>query len=326
MNFSNIEKEEFQYPCGNNKISCYPIEVVLPAGVYQFECYGASGGISGNGAGGYGAYVSGNITLNSTQRMFLFIGARGYIANWQQSFNGGGRGKSNCGSSGGGSTDIRLVNSTELDGLVSRIIVAAAGGGGTSYNGGARGGNAGIFTGEDGKISSGPSYTVSVSKGGSVSAGGSGGRCVTHETSCYSQFHAFNGGFGFGGDSTTDGFAGGGGSGYFGGGGGALTYDKVGSGAGGSSYISGYSGFHSFKVENGQLKDTNSEKHSSGFIFDNIDLKSGSETKYVGDGKVIITRISLAKPSKRNRLNYSCRDQFDIYYYIFYTSIMVLFS
>ena len=78
MDFSFVKKKEFLYPCGDNKISCYPVEVFLPAGVYQFECYGASGGTSGNGTGGYGAYVSGYITLISKKRMFLFIGAQGH--------------------------------------------------------------------------------------------------------------------------------------------------------------------------------------------------------------------------------------------------------
>ena len=93
--FDFIRKEEFLYPCGSSKTSCYPIEVFLPAGVYLFECYGASGGISGNGKGGYGAYVSGNIKLNFKQQIFLFIGAEGLRL--QQSFNGGGRGGGSTG-------------------------------------------------------------------------------------------------------------------------------------------------------------------------------------------------------------------------------------
>jgi hypothetical protein len=323
MNFRYIDKKEFHYPCGSDKILCYPVEVVLPASTYLFECYGASGGISENGRGGYGAYVSGYIKLNSAQRIFLFLGAQGHSTDWQQSFNGGGRCKSYGGGvTGGGSTDIRLVNSTGLDGLVSRIIVAGAGGGGgsiSSINGG-NGGNAGIFAGEDGKILIySPTYSISSSIGASVSNGGNGGRCLTHSSgSCPSDHHAYNGGFGFGGDANKHGYGGGGGSGYFGGGGGAVTHGAAGSGAGGSSYVSGYSGFHSFKVENGQLKDTLSENHSSGLVFYNVYLQSGSETKYVGDGKVIITRITL--------INYSFRNLLKDYCYAFYALILVLRS
>jgi hypothetical protein len=324
MDFTLLEKKDFTYHCGSNKASCYPIEVFLPAGVYQFECYGASGGTSG-GIGGYGAYVSGNIELNSSQRMFLFIGAQGHTVNWEPSFNGGGRGRP---STGGGSTDIRLVNSTGLDGLASRIIVAGAGGGGVSYSGGANGGSAGILSGEDGKIAIGSSsYTITSSKGASVSNGGNAGRCVTYSSgSCSNDYHGYNGGFGFGGGANDAGNGGGGGSGYFGGGGGAVTAYMVGSGAGGTSYISGYKGFHSFKMENGQLINTNSENHSSGLIFKNINLKSGSETKYAGDGKVTITRISLASTSKINPVIVSCRNPMNDYCNIFYYSIMVFFS
>ena len=111
MDFSFIEKKEFLYPCGSNKISCYPIEVILPAGTYRFECYGASGGTSGNGIGGYGAYVSGYIKLKTQKRMFLFIGAQGRATVGEPSFNGGGRSHLNpnhesVGASGGGSTYI----------------------------------------------------------------------------------------------------------------------------------------------------------------------------------------------------------------------------
>jgi hypothetical protein len=320
MNIRYIDKKEFLYPCGSDKILCYPFEVVLPASTYLFECYGASGGISGNGRGGHGAYVSGYIKLNSTQRIFLFLGAQGHLTESQQSFNGGGRCKSyGGGGTGGGSTDVRLVNSTGLDGLVSRIIVAGAGGGGTSWHTGGNGGNGGIFTGEDGKITmSSPTYSISSSIGASESKSGDGGRCLTHSSSCLSNYHGHNGGFGFGGDANYAGYGGGGGSGYFGGGGGAVTGPMVGSGAGGSSYVSGYSGFHTFKLEKGQLKDTLSEKHSSGLVFYNVDFKSGSETKYIGDGKVIIARVTL--------INYSCRNPLKDYCFIFYASILVLLS
>jgi hypothetical protein len=210
MDFSFVKKKEFLYPCGENKISCYPIEVFLPAGVYQFECYGASGGTSGNGRGGYGAYVSGNIKLNSKKQMFLFIGAQGHTTVGQPTFNGGGRGHLNpsqdgIGASGGGSTDVRLKNSTGNDGLVSRIIVAGAGGGGQSWYIDINGGNAGIFTGEDGEIVNYnmPRSVITPSKGASVSNGGNGGRCVSYNgNSCSNNLHGHSGVFGFGGNGS----------------------------------------------------------------------------------------------------------------------------
>jgi hypothetical protein len=325
MDFSFIKKKEFLYPCGSNKISCYPIEVILPAGAYRFECYGASGGTSGNGIGGHGAYVSGNIKLNTQKRMFLFIGAQGHATVGKPSFNGGGRGhlnsRSESGASGGGSTDIRLINSTGLEGFVSRIIVAGAGGGGESYYSGIKGGNAGIFTGEDGNTlrRTPTSSLISSSKGANVSAGGDGGQCVkNNDGSSCNNFHAFSGGFGFGGNGSNYFYGSGGGSGYFGGGGGAIAHYIVGSGAGGSSYVSGYEGFHSFDLENNELKDTLSEKHSSGLIFNNVDLKDGGETMYNGDGKIVITRIIFMRDSRRNQSN--------DYYYTIFASFLVLFS
>jgi hypothetical protein len=327
MDFTNINKKEFLYPC-DNQISCYPFEVFLPAGVYLIECYGASGGTSGGGKGGYGAYVSGYIKLSSIKQMFLFIGAQGHLTVGKPSFNGGGRGHlyyskergDYVGTSGGGSTDIRLKNSTELDGLVSRIIVAGAGGGGESCAA-PKGGDAGIFYGENGTyLTACPTAdTISSSEGANVSVGGSGGQCITHRGgSCSINYHGHSGGFGFGGSATDDYYGSGGGSGYFGGGGGAVSYCLTGSGAGGSSYISGYKGFHTFTIENGALKDTNSENHTSGLIFDRIYVKNGTETEYVGNGKIIITKIKLA--------GVSCNNQSNNYCYIVYASLLVLLS
>jgi hypothetical protein len=325
MDFSFVKKKEFLYPCGDNKISCHPIEVFLPAGTYRFECYGASGGTSGNGTGGYGAYVSGNIKLNSIKQMFLFIGAKGHTTVGQPTFNGGGRGHLNpsqhdIGASGGGSTDIRLINSTGLNGLVSRIIVAGAGGGGESYYYGAKGGNSGIFNGEDGEIANYPTTnSITYSEGANSTDGGNGDRCVYNDgKQCNIIRHGHSGGFGFGRSGSNSSYGGGGGSGYFGGGGGAISNSIVGSGAGGSSYVSGYEGFHTFDIENGQLKDTNSENHSSGLIFYDVVVKDGNETKYDGDGKITITRIKS--------INCSCENRLNDYFCIIYSLFMIFLS
>jgi hypothetical protein len=153
-----------------------------------------------------------------------------------------------------------------------------------------------------------------------VTSGGSGGKCVKHlGNSCSgnTQLHAYDGGFGYDGAGSNHYYGSGGGSGYFGGGGGSITYCKVGSGSGGSSYISGYQGFHTFTLENNMLKDTNSERHGSGLIFDRIQVKNGTETRYVGNGKIIITKITA--------MGYiSCNNQLYDYSRIVYASFLVL--
>ena len=116
--------------------------------------------------GGKGAYASGIIFLKETTKFLLYIGGMGvdginiYNTSSPGGWNGAGAsgrdtgreitGETNGADSsggGGGATDIRLVKavdgeeSTNIDSLNSRIIVAAGGSGGAGLSYGAPGGD-----------------------------------------------------------------------------------------------------------------------------------------------------------------------------------------
>ena len=125
----------------------------IKTGNYKVELWGAQGG-SGSAdksnyiyPGGKGAYTSGKIDLNNNSTIYLYVGEYGSDHEFDSeelapvSFNGGGAGgydlntsldTSDSGGSGGGATDIRIVNGewNNFDSLKSRIMVAAGGGGG----------------------------------------------------------------------------------------------------------------------------------------------------------------------------------------------------
>ena len=121
---------------------CEPIQLLLASGKYEFDVYGASGGSNDNAYGGYGGYARGILYLRGKTKVFLHIGSQGSDINYgneSQGCNGGGYSVSS-GRSGGGASDIRLVN----DSLYSRVIVAGGGGGsGSNNNGGFGGGETG---------------------------------------------------------------------------------------------------------------------------------------------------------------------------------------
>lgn len=108
----------------------------LLSGTYKIELWGASGGDIANHQGGLGGYTSGYIQLDSAQNLYFYIGGQGQnsdIGGW----NGGQAlttNQSKYGSSGGGATDVRIVNGNWNDfiSLKSRIMVAG-GGGGANY-------------------------------------------------------------------------------------------------------------------------------------------------------------------------------------------------
>lgn len=179
----------------------------------------AKGAQGGGAAGGKGGRAIATIPVTAGSTLYIYVGGQPTTRPGAGSggFNGGGPvmtqpcgGGNSDGWGGGGATDIRTsVN------LADRIIVAA-GGGGQGYSSGA-GGIGGGVTGSSGTTFSG--YTAT---GGTQTAGGTGG--------------ANPGSFGIGGDAgPTSGLCigGGGGGGYYGGSGG-----RVGSGAGGSGWIS----------------------------------------------------------------------------------------
>ena len=171
---------------------------------YKLELYGAMGGGT---TGGKGGYVSAEYTPLTSTTLYLYIGQHPttYLGGW----NGGGNGEGTggMGYGGGGATDIRVGGTA----LTDRILVAAGGGGeGEDFN--YPGGLGGGLTGGNGQPSG---YGVGGS-GGTQSAGGADG-----------------GTLGVGG-STGAYYAGGGGGGYYGGGG---SPKYVSAGGGGSSYF-----------------------------------------------------------------------------------------
>ncbi|WP_131043685.1 glycine rich domain-containing protein, partial [Clostridioides difficile] len=105
-------------------------EIILKPGKYKFECWGARGGATGTPLSdgfyyGKGGYCSGELTLRKKTALYVYVGFDGKKGS---QFNGAGY----CGSAtGGGATDIRLVdgNWDNPQGLLSRIIVAGGGGG-----------------------------------------------------------------------------------------------------------------------------------------------------------------------------------------------------
>ena len=307
-------------------------ELTLQRGTYKFECWGASGGCS-QAQCSRGTYVSGYIFLLESTKFYLFVGEKGKVKGTTQTFNGGGSAFYNrvetadsrlsYSSSGGGATDIRLVDGSwdTFESLKSRIMVAGGGGGETNYisisanyGNAKKGGNAGFIKGESGSYSqcvgcSQNAYTDA--GGGTQTSGGMGG----------ASFASNSGSFGKGGISNKaiahDNYpASGGGGGYFGGGAGYVTSDCLGAGAGGSSFVSGHPSCSAIASDF-----TESNKKFSGFVhysglsFQKIAHKEGIGTfKYpngldASDGAIRITLINsflcTRNCNNKNRLSIS---------------------
>ena len=279
---------------------------------YKIQCWGASGGNSyewdkytNTVYGGKGGYCSGWIAFPSNFNINIYVGQSGENL-IVRTFNGGGIGVLSYDAySGGGATDIRLTGGTwsEFSSLKTRILVAAGGGGAQHYYAGSNGGYAGGLSGQDGSYSVSPSGTHSsfkVATGATQISGGkvgNGGYGIGHD-----------GIFGIGGDPISynngrydrpDGSGGGGG--YYGGGGAGYGSSIVGSGAGGSSFISGYLGCDAIAESSTEdnIIHTGQPNHYSGYVFSNpvmIDGGStmpspsgGTETGHSGNGYCIIT-------------------------------------
>ena len=295
-------------------------EFTVPyTGTYKIELWGG-----GSIAHGRGAYVSGTGDFNKNTNLYLYIGQNGYsYGNFGYSynrtctgycygtpFNGGGRGAGANGYSGGGATDIRLVNGSWNDssGLRSRIIVAAGAGSLSSGNGG---------PGE------------SIAAGGLIGYNGTRNRC-DNGTASYCQFgygatqtaagSSYRAGsFGIGGDGGAGGYnnssypypwnGGGGGSGYYGGAGGNgdTCCGSGGSGGGGSSFISGHNGCVAIessasltprldssgnRCANGTT-DIECSKHYSGYIFTDTVMIDGAGYQWT---TVKGSQVQMPKP------------------------------
>uniref|UniRef100_UPI00203D28E1 glycine rich domain-containing protein n=1 Tax=Odoribacter lunatus TaxID=2941335 RepID=UPI00203D28E1 len=265
----------------------YMDSVTLAAGKYQMICWGAQGG-SYNKIGGYGGRTSGDINLPTQRVLYIYVGEQGYKNNTTSyAFNGGGM----CGGNynargGGGASDIRLSGGSwnNFNSLKSRIMVAGGGGGSDNHSGGSNGGDAGGLTGSDGnKKASRTGTSLYVAKGGTQTAGGVGGHRANGEG-------GGSGGFGTGGNKNGS-HGGGGGSGYYGGGSGHWNAAVVGSGAGGSSFISGHSGCNAISASSTSTSiiHTGQAKHYSGLFFTNTSMTSGSNS---GNGQVRITPLN----------------------------------
>lgn len=221
-------------------------------GTYTIECWGAQGGDC-EFSGGRGSYVCGTIHLEVDRTLFVYIGEAGTGFASNQTFNGGGIGRDGRSGSdgrsyrGGGSSDIRTSKHSGSDGwsgsasIESRILVAAGGGGALTYgySGSGLGGDAGGLIGYSGNT-----RTKGATSGWTNAAGGGQTSLVNGWKYNNSISNSANGTKGIGGSSitTADPYGSGGGSGYYGGGSGGYVGGIVGSGAGGSSFISGHPG------------------------------------------------------------------------------------
>ena len=133
--------------------------VTLPKGTYKLECWGAQGGTSYGGKGGYSV---GTITLTENNTiLYIYSGGQGDNGFLKEAFNGGGAGygsgastsdsNTNNRGGGGGGSDIRIAK----DDIYARVIVAGGGGGGfmwnsSSYNGSHGGGLTGVLASVNG--------------------------------------------------------------------------------------------------------------------------------------------------------------------------------
>ena len=159
-------------------------QVTLPAGRYKLEVWGAQGGDDGS-IGGLGGYAVGNLTLSSTDTLYIVVGGEGgNYNNPTGGYNGGGAGGTyheyRYGAGGGGATHIALRSGllSSLSSYRSDILLVAGGGGGADGNGaggGTGGGTSGGSSGGSGGTqSSGYSFGIGA-QGGSNAGGGGGG-------------------------------------------------------------------------------------------------------------------------------------------------------
>ena len=240
-------------------------------GNYKIELWGAQGGdkdLATNVNYGKSAYTTGIVGLNLNTKLYLYVGQKG-SNNHMDSYNGGGHGGYGCnpnnssgdvcyrtpekqinytqyfGNSGGGATDVRVINGdwNDENSLRSRIMVAGGGGGRQSYESAGDGNYAGGLIGYNSTYYAGHGDMGWKGYGGTQVSGGSGGG----NTDGSSVQLSANGSFGKGGNSDTvssgSGASGGGGGWYGGGAGGRTINGGPGHpGAGGSSYISGHTG------------------------------------------------------------------------------------
>lgn len=279
--------------------------VVNAPGYYKIEVWGASGGkYSDTYTGGKGSYTSGNIYLNKNEKIYVYIGQLGSIANnanVTERYNGGGGSvtasvNDNAGT-GGGATDIRYFGNnipTESDlvynstlSLNSRIMVAG-GGGGVYYHSNyiGNGGDGGTLVGGAPSNVKCTSRTFSVGTAATQNSGGTNSACSTSYTK------SVVGSFGIGATGTS--WSSGGGGGYYGGG-----YSHATGASGGSSFIAGYAGVNAITSSTDRTH-TNNTLHYSNKYFINGKMEPGVNE---GNGKAKITYLGPNYSKTNTKLN-----------------------
>lgn len=245
--------------------------ITAPKGVYKLQCWGAQGGGT---TGGKGGYSEGIITLSSPTTLYIYVG--GTTSSETGGYNGGSVAISSAkytGWGGGGASDIRIGT----DSLYARVIVAGGGGGDGDYSetvtkyGGYGGGTTGGYGARG-------SSNYKAGEGGSQTQGGT----------CYNGTGSTgSGSFGSGANGGSAAPGGAGGGGWYGGGG-----ARRAGGGGGSGYVY-YAGTAS-NYPSGCL--LNSEYYLADTVIrdGNTSFPStngGTETGHEGNGFVRITRL-----------------------------------
>ena len=282
----------------------------IPAdGNYKIELWGAQGGnakYTTQYYGGNGAYTAGTISMKKNEVLNIYIGGMGTSHSGTSTdtvtangsgYNGGDTGifysNNSNGGGGGGATDVRLTAGSwdNFNSLKSRIMVAAGGGGADSHvntpdysgNGGAAGGLTGYAADKKGAC-----YRYGA--GGTQTSGGQSIACSSTYTT------GITGAFGNGGTSH-----GGGGGGYYGGG-----YGQHTSGAGGSSFISGYAGCRAITESSTASNITHSTNvtHYSGKSFTSVVMIDGKGCNWA-TGSAKSCGANQPQPSGSNTTGHS---------------------
>lgn len=207
-------------------------------GIYKLEVWGAQGGYSSTyGAGGYGGYSAGEITLEKDEQVYVYVGsmpihpASGRTSPGGYNGGGGSGGKVSDGSvcyGGGGATHMASSEgllSTFTYGdqeSIAKILIVAGGGGGGMARVTTLGGSGGGYIGSTGTTSISDYNNASRLPGGGTQTGAGHhdtyspvGKFGTATTSNYDT-NGGGGGGGFWGGSSGHGSTGAGGSGYIG--------------------------------------------------------------------------------------------------------------
>ena len=170
---------------------------------------------------------------------------------------------------GGGSTDVRVISGNwyDFNSLKSRIMVASSGGGAQLYNSQLNGIDAGSTVGKNG-TQSGSDGNIALA--GTQTAKGQDGT---------GSWMGSNSNQGFGKVQYVKTSMGGSGNGYYCGGMGNHGVGTTGTGATGSSFISGYPGCNAISstATLTNLIHTGSPNHYSGLIFSHGVMKAGDE-------------------------------------------------